>query len=244
MAFYIDGKEATMGGNLFKAEQARNTKGTLGISLSGYSAVIKRIKKLENGAEIAVQRTVSDFSSRAPAWVSQGIREHYGVDKGAITEAAKKKRRGTTSIKVTGISVDGVELVYQGRTLTPTHFKMSPKTPPTARLKIPGMIPGQAINTKRGGPVAMVRPPKPYAVKATIIKGQRSTLPAGTFVAEGKGGSVLPFQRTSDGRMPIEGVRTLSVPQMIEGRAHDTIEQTINEKLGARLEHHLKQATK
>lgn len=234
-----------MGDNLFKAERARNTKGSYNVSLGNFSAVVKRVRKLENGAEIAVQRTVSDFASRAPAWVSQGIREHYGVDKGAIVEAAKKKRRGTTSIKVAGISIDGVELIYQGRTLTPTHFKMSPKKPPTARQKAPNRIPGQAIATKRpGSPVAMVSPPKPYTVKATIIKGQRSTLPVGTFVAEGKGSSVLPFQRTSDGRMPIEAVRTLSVPQMIEGRARDTIEQTINEKLEARLEHNIKQAMK
>lgn len=66
----------------------------------------------------------------------------------------------------------------------------------------------------------------------------------GTFLTAGRGGVVLPYQRTGEGRSPIEAVRTLSVPQMIEGRAHDTIEQMIDEKLGARLEHHIKQAMK
>ncbi len=65
-----------------------------------------------------------------------------------------------------------------------------------------------------------------------------------TFLTAGKGGAILPYQRTGEGRSPIEAVRTLSVPQMIDGRARETIEQTINEKLGERFNHHIEQAMK
>ena len=66
----------------------------------------------------------------------------------------------------------------------------------------------------------------------------------GTFIASGNGGSTLPFQRTGEGRTPIEAVRTLSVLQMISGRAKETIEEMISTKLGERFEHHIQQAMK
>ena len=66
----------------------------------------------------------------------------------------------------------------------------------------------------------------------------------GTFVTSGKGGSVLPFQRTAEGRTPVEAVRTLSVPQMISGRAKDTIEELIATNLEKRFEHYIQQAMK
>lgn len=232
-----------MSDQLFKAGKAKRTSGSFTVSASGGADLVKRLKKLENGGEVAIKRTVSDFSTRAPAWVSKGIRQHYGVDTAAIKDAVVKSKRGRTSIKVAGITVDGATLTYRGRTLTPTHFKMSPKQQPTERQKDPIRIPGQLIGS--GSPVAMVRPPKKYTVKATIIKGKRSSLPKGTFITSGKGGSVLPFQRkTGEAHGPIEAVRTLSVPQMIDGRARETIEQTISEKLGERFEHHIKQAMK
>lgn len=227
---------------LFNTGSARGKKGGFSVSCSGDSDIVKRLQKLENGGRVAIQRTVSDFTTRAPGWVSKGIREHYGVDTAAIKDAAKKPRRGKTTINVEGVTVDGATLEYSGRTLTPVHFKMSPKKQPEARQKKPQRIPGQAIGS--GSPVAMVRPPKPYKVKATIIKSKRATLPTGTFIASGNGGATLPFQRTGEGRTPIEAVRTLSVPQMIDGRARETIDQMISEGLEKRFQHHIQQAMK
>ena len=187
---------------------------------------------------------MNDFTSRAPAWVSKGIREHYGVDTAAINEAGPKKKKGASHISVAGVSVAGASLEYKGRTLTPTHFKMSPKSRPTTQQAKQIRVPGQAIATAKGSPVAMVRPPKKYTVKATILKGGRASMSPGTFVAAGNGGSVLPFQRTAEGRTPIEAVRTLSVPQMISGRAKDTIEELIAANLEKRFEHYIQQAMK
>lgn len=228
--------------DLFRTGRAKNTRGSFSVSSSGGAEIVKRLQKLENGGKVAIQRTVSDFTTRAPGWVSKGIREHYGVDTAAIKDAAKKPKRGRTTIKVAGITVDGATLEYKGRTLTPVHFKLSPKQRPSGQQNKPIRIPGQAI--AGAGDVAMIRPPKAYKVKATIIKGQRATMPHGTFIASGHGGSTLPFQRTGEGRMPIEAVRTLSVPQMIDGRARETIEETISTKLGQRFQHHIEQAIK
>lgn len=228
--------------DLFYTGRSKQTSGAFSVSLKDGAQLAKKLKKLESGGEVAIKRTVSDFASRAPAWVSKGIREHYGVDTAAINEAGPEKKRGASSIEVAGQTVDSVSLVYKGRTLTPTHFKMSPKSMPTTRAKKPLRVPGQAI--KGAGDVAMIRPPKKYSVKATIIKGQRVSLPQGTFIAPGNGGATLPFQRVGEGRMPIEAVRTVSVPQMIEGRARETIQGAIEEKLGARFQNHIRQAMK
>ena len=230
--------------DLFYTGRAKRTGGSFTVSYKGAPEIVKKIRKLENGGEVAIKRTVSDFTSRAPAWVKKGIKEHYGVDNAAIQEAAQRPKRGQTSIKVAGVTVDGATLEYKGRTLTPLHFNMSPKVQPTARQKKQLRVPGQAIATSQGSPVAMVAPPKRYTVKATIIKGQRVSLGKGTFIAAGNGGANLPFQKTSEDRTPIEAVRTLSVPQMIDGRARETIEATISEQLGKRFAHHIQQAMK
>lgn len=228
--------------DLFYTGRARQTSGAFSVTVKGGSELAKKLRKLEAGGTNAIKRTVSDFSTRAPAWVSKGIREHYAVDTVAIKEAGPQKKRGKTTVQVAGKTVDGVALQYSGRTLTLTHFKLSPKSRPTALKAKLIRIPGQ--NIAGAGDVAMIRPPKKYKVKTTIIKGQRITLPGDTFIASGNGGSTLPFQRTGEGRMPIETIRTLSVPQMIDGRARETIEETIGEQLGKRFENHIKQAMK
>ncbi len=215
------------------------------VKTTGTSDIIKRIKRLEDGGEKVIQRTVSDFSSRAPGWISKGIRQHYGVDAAAIKEAARRPKRGGTSISVTGKVIDGIVITYVGRRLTLSHFKMSPKQPPGVQNK-KGLVPGGAINPiKKVGPyqVAAVSIPKRYKVKATIIKGQRITMSPGTFI-NSAGGPMLAFQRRGKERTPIEVIKTLSVPQMIDGRAHDTIQEMINTKLGERLENHMKQIMK
>jgi hypothetical protein len=212
------------------------------VSYKGKPDIVKRLHKLRDGGEVAIKRTVSDFTNRAPAWVSKGIRQHYGVDSAAIKAAGPKKKKGGASVNVGGGSVAGASLEYKGGPLTLKHFKASPKKRPTGQQAKPIRVPGQAV--AGAGDVAMIRPPSKYTVKATIIKGQRARLPANTFIASANGAADLPFQRTSAARMPIEVVHTLSVPQMIEGRARDTINDKINTELDKRFEHNIKQAIK
>ena len=238
--------------DLFYTGRSRRTSGAFSVTMRDGAKLAKKLEKLKDGGETAIKRTVSDFTSRAPAWVSKGIRQHYGVDTAAIEEAGPRSKRGATSIRVSGVSVDGASLEYKGRTLTPIHFKMSPTTRnPKGLAKKPAKVPGQTIST--GSPVAMVRPPMPFQVKATIIKGQRATMKPGTYLASSSKKSadapILPFQRTGAGRTPVHAVRTLSVPQMIgneekKSRASDTISEIINENLEKRFENHIKRAMK
>lgn len=225
-----------MSEKLFTTGRKKNTRGAFSVSCAGGAELVKRLRKLENGGEKAIKSTVSEFTSRAPAWVSKGIREHYGVDAAAIKDAAQRPKRGKTTIKVAGVTVDGATLEYSGRLLTPLHFKMSPKERPKGK--------------------------KAYKIRATIIKGQRTALPSDTFLGRPKQeekengkaskkaskkeseGLTLPYQRKGPDRYPLEVIRTLSVPQMIDGRAHDTVYDLISENLGKRFQHHVSRAMK
>ena len=93
--------------SLFYTGQSRRTNGAFSVTMKDGAKLAKKLEKLKDGGETAIKRTVSDFTSRAPAWVSKGIRQHYGVDTAAIKEAGPKTKRGATSTNVSGISVDG-----------------------------------------------------------------------------------------------------------------------------------------
>ena len=80
--------------NLFYSGSGRHTSGAFTVTMKDGAKLAKQIAKLENGGKAAIQRTVSDFNSRAPAWVSKGIRQHYGVDTAAIKSAGPQKKRG------------------------------------------------------------------------------------------------------------------------------------------------------
>ena len=203
-----------------KAGKAKHTKVGFSVSAAGGADLVKRLRKLENGGEKAIQRTVSDFASRAPGWVSQGIREHYGISRDDVLDHAPRVKRGKTSIKVAGVTVDEVSLEYSGRLLTPTHFKMKPATRPARK--------------------------KTYRVSAEIIKGKRTNLNSRAFLGRAgkEGTTTIPWQRVGDGRLPVRPVKTLSVPQMIDGRAKETINEIINENLEKRFNNQIKRIMK
>lgn len=143
------------------------------------------------------------------------------------------------SVQTQGNSLKEVKVIYRGRVLTPTHFNMSPKSP------------------KPGGG---------YTLKATIIKGQRTTLGkvkkltkkqradlAKNFTRSGTrssnhspimlmptGATYIPFQRKSVNRRDVEAIKTVSLPQMVSSkRTEDGIQRAINEGLGKRLDHYI-----
>lgn len=218
-------------------------KNGLNISIKGNQDIVRRWKKLKTGGEKALNRTASDFASRAPGWIIQAIRQRYGVDKATITNTATKIRRGKISAS-DGIAVDGCTITYKGRTLTPVHFNMSPKAPSDTKRKKVSRIPGQDI--ANGSPVAMIHQPHRYKVKATIVKGQQITFGQNTFLAKaGKSedATYIPWQRTGDGRAA-SPIHTLSVPQMIDGRACTDINKLINDNLGKRFDNQIEQILK
>lgn len=143
-------------------------------------------------------------------------------------------------VSVQGNDIMDTKIVYSGRVLTHTHFSMAPTAP------------------KPGGG---------YTLKATVIRGQRSTLGkvkkltkkqraalGKNFTRSGErksdhspvmlmranGGQFLPFQRKSQSRDDIKAVKTVSLPQMVSSqRTKPNIQRAIDEGLTKRLDHYM-----
>ena len=220
--------------DLFRTGKSKRTSGGFTVSAAGGADLVKRLQKLENGGKVAIQRTVSDFATRAPAWVSKGVRAHYNVDAATVQEAVKRPKRGknATTLKVAGITVDGAALEYKGRLLTPTHFKMKPAERPPGNKK--------------------------YKVSAAITKsGKRKQLHSQAFLGRAskrEDAKTIPWQRVGDGRLPVHVIKAISVPQMTGGLggdgkehkslAHESIKKELDQGLSKRFDNHIKRAMK
>ena len=219
--------------------------GSMSVSLKNYAKLCKDLKTMNKDAAKAIQRTTSDFKSRAPGWVSQAVTEEYTIKKAEVKDAMTGARKAG-SIKVEGELVDNIQLVFEGRMLTPVHFKMSPSKPSTVRQQSRA-IPGEGTTSESD--VVMARPLKAKPITVEIHKGQKKTLSgkysAPPFLATNGGGGYIPFQRRSESRTDIVSIKSTSVPQMITNeKVAESIQQKINEGLQSRLEHNVAQAMK
>lgn len=202
------------------------------VSFDGSKQLRKELKRLEEAPKKALQSTFSDIRKRAPVWVAQEVSKVYGVKKSEVNGGEIGK------VYIQGDSVKDVSITYKGRVLTPTHFGMTPKTPPAGRG---------------------------YTLKASIIKGSKATMGqvkklskkqraalGKNFRKEGTqnsssspimlmrtGGTYIPFQRVSTNRKDVRAIKTLSLPQMVSGRASEGIDRAITENVGKRLEHQM-----
>lgn len=218
-------------------------KETVNVVMENYDGLIKNIANINKQSEKAVQRTISDFKSRGPGWISQEIVKEYNIKKKDVNEAKKSVKKGGNKIKVAGTRVDNLSIVYWGRPLTLTHFGMTPRQIPRLTDK--------RVTAKIGNQFRTVRTRSPITVRATIKKGNTKVIKGEydepIFIAENpkKAGQYLPFQRRGKERTPVDVIKTVSVPQMVTNeKVAENIHGRINEELGKRLEHHLKTLVK
>ena len=210
--------------------------------MSGVRMAIKNyqgLKKKLDDQKKAPQKVMKALSSDARKRVPGWVAAEVTQTYGVKKSEITGKKIG--GVKVQGSDVRNMKVIYTGRPLTHTHFSMSPKVP------------------KQGGG---------YTLKATVIKGQRTTLGkvkkltkkqraaltknftgSGTKTSDhspimlmrANGGQYLPFQRKSPNRKDIEAIKTVSLPQMISSeRTAEGIQKVINENLEKRLDHHMK----
>lgn len=186
------------------------------ISVPNFAKLVAKLDGMNADVKKAVQSAVKDCITRGPAQVTKAVTAVYGIKSSEVTaagKAAKGKSETVGRIKVSGVSVDTVQLKYSGRVLTPTHFSMTPKSRPEQGKK--------------------------YTVKATIFKGQKKALGSSVFLGGTGGTNDIPFKRTTERRLPIDAIKTVSIPQMItnETVAPD-IKARMDELLSTRLQHY------
>lgn len=191
--------------------------GVMNVIIDGYEDVVNQISTMNRDSAKVINRTISDFKSRGPGWVSQEVAKEYNIKKKDVNET-KKGVKNAGKVRVQGVTLDNIEILYQGRLLTPTHFAMKPKTRPTNG--------------------------KAYTVTAQIKKSEgRKALGSRVFLGKSgrEGTTQIPFQRIGTERLPIKAIKTLSVPQMITNETvSENIHKRINEELAKRLDHNLK----
>lgn len=213
-------------------------KGMMEIKMIGAKQIQGKLNKINKEAEKVTKRTLSDIRKRAPGWVATSVTNVYNIKKADVRGAETKGKKPAGSVKVTGKKIDEMQLVFEGRLLTPVHFGMTPKVPPKG---------------------------KNYTLRMQVKKGQRQTI--GRYKAKRTAGgpyseqshnillptganspdkvSHIPFQRMSKRRNDIKKFTTLSIPQMITSEdVSKDIQETLSENVGKRLDHHLQSAQK
>ena len=214
-----------MPGAVFSCSKKEAAMVNLQLSVPNFKTLSQQIEAQNANMQKVIDRTISDCKQRAPAQITKAVTAVYNIKSSEVTAAGKAAKAGAKTIgevKVRGVRVNTLQLVYSGRRLTPLHISISPKKRP--------------LNKKR------------YTVKATFFKGQKKTLKGKydtpIFLAPQKQGIVLPFQRVGDSRTPVYAIHTISIPQMIENEQVATdIQGRIDELLTTRLQHNIEQAS-
>ena len=190
------------------------------ISVRGLDTLAKRLEQKQKQAEAVITRTASDMRTRVPGWVAKEVTADYNIKQSEITPKRGKNKITAGTVQVSGVTIENVAIIYEGRPLTPIHFAMKPKS-----------LPKGAKGKKR----------KRVPITAEIKRGQRKALPSDAFLGSNHGGGYIPFRRTGRSRYPIESIKTVSLPQMVTNETvRQRINQKINQELPKRLEHNLK----
>ena len=208
--------------------------GVLTVSLKKYKSLEAKIKGMRKSSETVIKRTVSDFKSRAPGWISSSVTSVYNIKKAEVMNA-KKNAKSVGKVQVSGILVDNVQIHFQGRRLTPVHFGMRPKTPPRGRSYTLKMQVFKGSGQKLIGRYLNTRTPGgPYSERSHNILMHTGAKSADKV-------QYIPFQRMSHDRYDLKKFTTVSIPQMITNEyVAQLIQQKIDEGLSARLEHHMR----
>lgn len=189
------------------------------VDVSQVNKVIKGLKGFEKqmpgAAMSAVNRTLDFLNTK----VGRIVTSEYNIKVKDVKSTIKKNKARKGSLRAW--------LKSKGRPLTLSRFRFSPSSPPTSAVRFgPG---GQLTG-------------KAYKVKTKIKKSsgmkQLKTNPK-SFV-QMLSGHAQVMHRTGSSRLPLEVVRTLSVPQMIDAlKVSEQIQEEANKKLAERIDHEI-----
>ena len=226
------------------------------IGIVNLESLMKKIDVLNKAPEQVLSRTVSDFRSRAPGWVASAVMERYNIRKQEIVPAKIENKapvnggrlKPAGSVSIAGKTISSVCIIYRGRRLTPVRFDMNPDAPrPTYTLK------AKILNGKKKT-LGKVKPLKKkqkknvgrnFTHQGTKSSSKSPIMLMHTGNKQADGVDFIPFQRQSQRRDDIKAIKTVSLPHMVKHKlVSKRIEDTINEELGKRFDHHLQQGFK
>ncbi len=209
------------------------------VVIENYKILQKNLEKMKKAPQIVIERTMSDARSRMPGWIAEEVSKVYNIKKSDVA-----KRGG---IRVEGSSIDTIQVRYKATRMTPVHFGMTPKEPKPNRGTY--TIKAQYL---RGKPVVIGRYKKPTKKERALYgknytRSGTQTSPKSPFMLTQTGTNdankvqYIPFQRVSTNRKDLHKAVWRSVPEMVRSpKVMPNVDAAINEKLGKRLDHHMK----
>lgn len=200
---------------------------------------IKQFEALQGKSEKVMKRIVSDARTRVPGWVATEVTKVYNIKKSEVTPSkVGKATKQAGHIRVTGDTIDSMQIVYTGRVLTPTHFGMTPKTPRETYTLKAEIVKGQ--KSILGQKKKLTKKQRAELGKNFRRQGRR-TSPNSPIMLMPTGSTYIPFQRKSVDRKDVEAIKTISMPQMVSSeRTSENIERAITEGLQKRVAQHMK----
>lgn len=206
---------------------------------------IKKLYKLQEAPEKVCKAVVSDFKTRAPSWIAAEVTKVYTINKKEIAPSKTGNGSKAGSISVRGRKISDVAIIYSGRLLTPTHFKMSPKQSSNGgyTLKVE-VVKGQK---KTWGKVKKLTKKqrknvgKNFTRQGTQNSSKSPKMLMSTGNRTSDGTNYIPFQRVSQRRNDIQALKTVSVPQMVSNeKVSQGIDASITTNMTKRLEQQMR----
>lgn len=212
------------------------------IKITNLPQVMKQLQGIQKGGEKALERTVSDFKGRAPAWVSKAVRKYYGIPEKEISHTSKGKGNNAGRIRITGRTISTTKIVYEGRPLSPTHFTMEPESPERT-YKLSAKI--KKRRRRLGGKKELTERQKTNIGRNFTRQGKRHKRKKDPILLVHTGTKsydktqYIPMRLLPSGKW--KAVKTVSLPTMVNNQqVREEIDQAIDEKLSKRLENHIK----
>ncbi len=210
------------------------------IELSNMDVLNHQINALTQSSERVLQQTLGDAKERIPGWVATEIARNYGVSK---SEVANQK---LGSMRIQGSSLRALQFLYRGRMLTHTHFKLTPTAPTggTYTLKATIVKGQRSVLGKVKKPTKKQRKNigKNFRRQGTQSSDHSPIMLMHTGNQREGGTDFIPFQRVSPNRKDVVARKAISLPQMITSeRVTPDLLSSIDEKLGKRFQHYLRQ---
>lgn len=209
-----------------------------------YDDMIRQLQRMRNNTETVCRNTISDFQKRAPSWVAKEVTRVYTINKQEVRSTRTQSGRAIGGIRFSGRTIGSCSIVYTGRALSPTYFKMTPKMPNGSGYTLKVEILKGKKETwgkiKKLGKKQRKNIGKNFTRQGTQNSPTSPKMLLSTGNRQENGTNYIPFQRVSQDRNDIKAIKTVSLPQMVDNpQVRQNIDATIQTQMSQRLEHHM-----
>jgi hypothetical protein len=173
----------------------------LAVELTGALDAMQDMQKIPARILLAQKRAIGTVQRKLPTEGKRDIGAEYNLLAGRIAEGLNAR-----------VASDGISLVGKARGINAIQFGAT-----WSRITGSGLV---ATSSRRHFTAiryrGRLRGDSKLGAKFAIKRGAAPTVHAGSFIARGKNGALLVFERSGAKRLPLQGVYGPSVGQMLK----------------------------